>query len=262
MTSRQRVVWTAVAGLLLLLTALTLGIYFGAEREVPVIPLPMKASTAKEHPVFSERTFDRRDMVAELLRARDIQGTRVLDAMTRVPRHAFVPAHAQPVAYNDHPIRIGNGQTISQPYIVAFMSQALGIRATDRALEVGTGSGYQAAVLAELAQTVYTIEILPDLAKRGRLVLSSLGYKNIHYRIGDGYRGWPEEAPFDAIMVTAAPGHVPQPLLDQLAMGGRLIIPVGKDQQTLMIMTRTPGGFEKKELLPVRFVPMTGQAEQ
>jgi len=215
-----------------------------------------------EHPLFLEQTYERNKMVAAQLEARDIESPRVLAAMGRVPRHAFVPDHGQPVAYNDHPIRIGKGQTISQPYIVAYMTQALGLQANDRVMEVGTGSGYQAAVLAEVAQSVHTIEILPGLAKRARSVLQALGYQNIQYRVSDGYAGWPEAAPFDAIMVTAAPGHVPQPLLDQLDIGGRLVIPVGEEQQALMLFERTPTGFKETRLLPVRFVPMTGQAQE
>jgi len=245
----------------MVVTAMVLGMYFGGDDDVPMLPLPTQSPTSTEHPLFLEHTYERNEMVRGQLEARDIQAPRVLAAMRHVPRHAFVPAHGQPVAYNDHPIRIGKGQTISQPYIVAYMTQALKLQPLDRVLEVGTGSGYQAAVLAEIAQSVYTIEILPELAKHARSVLNSLGYKNIQYRVGDGYAGWAEGAPFDAIMVTAAAGHVPQPLLDQLGIGGRLVIPVGNDQQNLMLIERTPKGFKETPLLPVRFVPMTGQAQ-
>ena len=262
MIPRQRVVWTVMTGALIVAIAMMLGMYFGEDEDVPMVPLAAPPAKSAEHPFFLEHTYERNKMVATQLEARDIQAPRVLTAMRHVPRHAFVPAHGQPVAYSDHPIRIGKGQTISQPYIVAYMTQALRLQPIDRVLEVGTGSGYQAAVLAEVVQSVYTIEILPELAKSARSVLNSLGYKNIQYRVGDGYSGWAEGAPFDAIIVTAAPGHVPQPLLDQLAIGGRLIIPVGKNQQALMLIERTSKGFKETRLLPVRFVPMTGKAQQ
>ena len=165
-------------------------------------------------------------------------------------------------AYEDRPLPIGHRQTISQPYIVAYMTQALRLTPDAKVLEVGTGSGYQAAVLAELAAAVYSIEIITQLAERARDTLAELGYANVQVRQGDGYAGWPEQAPFDAIMVTAAPDHVPQPLVDQLAVGGRLIIPVGQNRQTLTILTRTEDGVEQDTTLPVLFVPMTGEAER
>jgi len=201
-------------------------------------------------------------MVEQQLLARDITDPRVVRAMQRVPRDRFVPPDQRPQAYEDRPLPIGYRQTISQPYIVAYMTQALRLTPDAKVLEVGTGSGYQAAVLAELAATVYSIEIVAQLAERARDTLAELGYANVQVRHGDGYAGWPEQAPFDAIMVTAAPDHVPQPLVDQLAVGGRLIIPVGQDRQTLTILTRTEDGIEQDTTLPVLFVPMTGEAER
>ncbi len=201
----------------------------------------------------------RKRMVETQLAAQGIRDARVLAAMQRVPRHEFVPERQRAGAYDDRPLPIGHGQTISQPFVVAFMSEALQLDGTERVLEVGTGSGYQAAVLAELAAEVYTIEIVEELARTATVALA--GYPNVHVRAGDGYRGWPEEAPFDAIMVTAAPEHVPQPLIDQLALGGRMILPVGARSQDLVLLERTESGIERREVLPVRFVPMTGEAE-
>ena len=201
-------------------------------------------------------------MVDDQLLTRDITEPRVISAMRRVPRDRFVPPDQSARAYEDRPLPIGYRQTISQPYIVAYMTQALRLTPDAKVLEVGTGSGYQAAVLAELAATVHTIEIVPELANRARDTLTELGYTNVQVRQGDGYAGWPEEAPFDAIMVTAAPDHVPQPLVDQLALGGRLIIPIGQDRQTLTILTRAENGVGRETTLPVLFVPMTGAAER
>ena len=198
-------------------------------------------------------------MVAEQLRGRDIKNGRVLEVMARVPRHMFVPESVRDLAYADHPLPIGHGQTISQPYIVAFMTEALDVRSDHKALEIGTGSGYQAAVLGELAGDVYTIEIVEPLAERARATLASLGYKNVHVRAGNGYAGWPEQAPFDRIIVTAAPEEVPPALVEQLKMNGVMAIPVGTDIQELRIMRRTPSGMETLKTLPVRFVPMTGK---
>lgn len=198
-------------------------------------------------------------MVEEQLRARDITSARVLDAMRRVPRHLFVPEAERSSSYGDHPLPIGHAQTISQPYIVAFMTQALEIERSHRVLEIGTGSGYQAAVLGELAGEVYTIEIVAPLAERARKTLASLGYRNIHVRAGNGYLGWPEHAPFDRIMVTAAPDDVPKTLVDQVKIGGLMAIPVGALTQELRILRRTASGTETLRTLPVRFVPMTGK---
>lgn len=199
-------------------------------------------------------------MVRDQIERRGIQDPRVLEAMRRVPREAFVPEALRPQAYADAPLPIGGGQTISQPYIVAFMTEAARLGPGDKVLEVGTGSGYQAAVLAELGARVWSIEIRGDLAERARRTLRETGYGEIQVRTGDGYRGWAEAGPFDAILVTAAPDAVPDPLLDQLKPGGRLIVPVGSGTQELVRVTRTPGGFERENLLPVRFVPMTGEA--
>jgi protein-L-isoaspartate(D-aspartate) O-methyltransferase len=168
----------------------------------------------------------------------------------------------QKYAYADEPLPIGEGQTISQPYIVALMTETLHISKDSRVLEIGTGSGYQAAVLAEIAGEVYSIEIIESLAARAEETLKRLGYGNVHVKAGDGYRGWPEEAPFDAIIVTAAPDHVPQPLVEQLKVGGRMSIPVGDIYQELMVITKTESGVVKKDALPVRFVPMTGEAQE
>jgi protein-L-isoaspartate(D-aspartate) O-methyltransferase len=198
----------------------------------------------------------RRRMVDEQLAARDIRDQRVLEVMRRVPRHEFVPEDYRDRAYIDAPLPIGEGQTISQPYIVAFMTQALDVQPEHRVLEIGTGSGYQTAVLASLAKTVYTIEIVPSLAERARLTLDRLGFRNVHVRTGDGYLGWPEEAPFDRVMVTAAPPAVPKALVDQLKVGGLMAIPVGAVVQELRILRRTESGTETLDTLPVRFVPM------
>ena len=201
-------------------------------------------------------------MVERQLIARDITDPGVLDAMRRVPRHRFVPEDQHARAYDDRPLPIGYRQTISQPYVVAYMTQALQLAPDARVLEIGTGSGYQTAVLAELAATVHSIEIVPPLAARATAALAQLGYDNVQVREGDGYAGWPEAAPFDAIMVTAAPDHIPQPLVDQLAVGGRMIVPVGEHRQTLTVLTRTDEGVTEEATLPVLFVPMTGEAER
>lgn len=205
---------------------------------------------------------ERRRMVDEQLRARDIRSASVLDAMLKVPRHLFVPEPQRAEAYRDSPLPIGHGQTISQPYIVAFMTQALDVAPGHRVLEIGTGSGYQAAILGVLAKDVYTIEIVPPLAERARETLSALGYRNIQVRTGNGYLGWPEHAPYDRIMVTAAPDEVPPALLQQLKVGGLMAIPVGTVTQHLRILRRTPTGTETLSTLPVRFVPMTNKPRQ
>ncbi len=201
-------------------------------------------------------------MVAEQLKARDIRDARVLDAMRQVPRHAFVPAEHQEAAYADRPVPIGEAQTISQPYIVALMTELAAIQPGNKVLEVGTGSGYQEAVLASLTDQVYSIEILEPLAARARETLKNLGY-GVHLRTGDGFAGWPESAPFDAILVSAAAPYPPQPLLDQLAVGGRLVLPVGfAPKQELVIFTRNNQGHSRASILPVAFVPMTGQVRE
>jgi protein-L-isoaspartate(D-aspartate) O-methyltransferase len=208
----------------------------------------------------------RAEMVAEQIAARDIKDRAVLDAMRRVPRHRFVPEGEQRHAYRDMPLPIGRGQTISQPYIVALMTELVRPHASARVLEVGTGSGYQAAVLAEIVDHVYSIEIEPELARKAATLLNELGYDNVTVRAGDGYAGWPEHAPFDIIIVTAAPDHVPQALIDQLANGGRMTVPVGPVyavQQLRLIEKDESGKLHQKEIAPVRFVPMRrGEARE
>jgi protein-L-isoaspartate(D-aspartate) O-methyltransferase len=209
----------------------------------------------------SEFAAQRQRMVKEQLIPRDIHDERVLTAMGKVPREEFVPEDSRASSYADSPLPIGHDQTISQPFIVAYMTEQLHPQPTDRVLEIGTGSGYQAAVLSELVKEVYTIEIIEPLAQSASARLARLGYKNAHVKIGDGYKGWPEVAPFDAIIVTCAPNKVPQPLTDQLKEGGRMIIPVGvaADQQ-LYLLKKENGELEQRAILPVRFVPMAGEA--
>lgn len=216
-------------------------------------------------PVQKDFSAERRRMVSEQLtvRGRDITNGRVLAAMGKVPRHEFVPEGLRQLAYEDQPLPIGHEQTISQPYIVAFMTEALQPRHSDRVLEIGTGSGYQAAVLAELVSEVHTIEIITELANRAAADLKRLGYTNVHVRAGDGYQGWSEAAPFDAIIVTCAPDKVPQPLIEQLKEGGRMIIPVGSGWNQELVLLRKQGGqVQKRSVLPVRFVPMTGAGQK
>jgi protein-L-isoaspartate(D-aspartate) O-methyltransferase len=225
------------------------------------------AERSAESPALSEDNdryaTARRAMVDRQMRRRDIRDKRVLDAMERVPRHRFVPEELADQAYADQPLPIGQRQTISQPYIVALMTQLAQPTSKSRALDVGTGSGYQAAVLAELCDKVYSIEIVESLAKEARGRLQDLDYKNIVVRCGDGYRGWEEHAPFDLIIVAAAPAHIPQPLVDQLAPGGRLVIPVGQSYQDLMVVEKQQDGKTRKwKVAPVAFVPMTGEAQQ
>lgn len=206
--------------------------------------------------------FERDAMVDQQIRARGIKAPAVLKAMRKVPRHRFVPAPVQEMAYNDHALPIGSGQTISQPYIVAYMTEAADISPGETVLEIGTGSGYQAAILGEVAREVYTIEIIPELAESARNTLTELGYANVHAKTGNGYLGWPEHAPFDAILVTAAPDQVPQALVDQLALGGRMVVPVGEIVQNMMIIRKTRNGVVERRTIPVRFVPMTGKPQQ
>jgi len=195
-------------------------------------------------------------MTETQIRARGVRDPAVLAAMAKVPRHLFVPEGLRRRAYADEPLPIGEGQTISQPYIVAYMTEALALRGGEEVLEVGTGSGYQTAVLAEIAGTVFTVEIVEKLALRARAALDALGYSNVRYRVGDGSAGWAEEAPFDAIMVTAAAARMPEKLEDQLAVGGRMIVPVGTDSQELVLVRRGKTGIKRDSLLAVRFVPL------
>ena len=216
------------------------------------VPLTQKASWLNE----------RQLMVDRQIRRRGVQDPRVLAAMRTVPRHRFVPAQLQKDAYADTPLPIGFDQTISQPYIVAYMTEALQLPPDATVLEIGTGSGYQAAVLAELASSVYSIEIVPELAQRSKRLLNALSYDNVHVRTGDGYDGWPEAAPFDGIIATAAPDHVPPDLVAQLAVGARLVIPVGRLAQEIRVVTKTTDGPISETTIPVRFVPMTGEAQR
>jgi len=199
---------------------------------------------------------ERRVMVESQIRARGVRDKQVLAAMAKVPRHLFVPEDLRRHAYADEPLPIGQGQTISQPYIVAYMTEALGLKGGEKVLEVGTGSGYQTAVLAEIAGSVWTVEIVEALARRARAILDGLGYANVHFRVGDGSAGWSEEAPFDAVMVTAAAARIPGTLEDQLAVGGRMVVPVGTDAQELQLVRRGKTGFQRQSLLAVRFVPL------
>ncbi|MBU6230874.1 MAG: protein-L-isoaspartate(D-aspartate) O-methyltransferase [Cyanobacteria bacterium REEB459] len=201
----------------------------------------------------------RQQMVHQQLMGRGITDARVLEAMLEVPRHCFVPPSEVRCAYWDQPLPTSQGQTISQPYIVAFMTDIAAIPAQGRVLEVGTGSGYQAAILAKLATTVYSIEIIDSLARQAQQTLAELGYENIHIKQGNGYQGWPEHAPYDAILVTAAPTRVPSALVDQLAMGGKLVVPVGYSSQTILVITRHLTGVSTEYTIPVRFVPMIGE---
>ena len=201
-------------------------------------------------------------MVERQIRARGISEPAVLEALAAVPRNRFVPAELAPRAYDDTPLPIGYDQTISQPYVVAYMTEAAALTPDAKVLDIGTGSGYQAAVLAEIVGQVYSIEIVPELAERSRRLLADLGYDNVEVRTGDGYQGWPDEAPFDAIVVAAAPDHVPPALVEQLAVGARLVIPVGRFMQEILIVTKTADGSTTEAVLPVRFVPMTGEAQR
>lgn len=206
--------------------------------------------------------LERQRMVKVQLQGRDIIDPLVLKALRCVPRHRFVRERLWEYAYRDYPLVIGAKQTISQPYIVAYMTQALGLKSKDRVLEIGTGSGYQAAVLASIVEEVHSIEIIPALGHQAATTLGQLGFENIYLHLGDGCNGWPAAAPFDAIIVTAAPDYVPPKLIEQLAEGGRLVLPVGNDTQELMRLRCHNGEIERECLLPVRFVPMMGEAKK
>jgi protein-L-isoaspartate(D-aspartate) O-methyltransferase len=233
---------------------------------LPLLALAILGMAVVSNPASSQpldRFNTQRARMVEEIQARGIADTAVLEALSRVPRHLFVPLPARPGAYSDTPLPIGHGQTISQPYIVALMTSLLEVKPGDRVLEIGTGSGYQAAVLAEMGAEVWTIEIVAPLGQQARRTLDELGYRGVRTRIGDGYQGWPGEAPFDAIVVTAAPPSIPQPLLDQVAVGGRVVLPVGEAWQDLLVLTKRPdGSFKRRSVLPVRFVPMTGEAQR
>jgi protein-L-isoaspartate(D-aspartate) O-methyltransferase len=212
-------------------------------------------------PPVSDFAAQRQLMVQQQLVTRGINDARVLAAMAKVPREEFVPPDSRVASYEDGPLPIGYGQTISQPYIVAFMTEQMRPKPSARVLEVGTGSGYQAAILAELVSEVYSVEIVEPLAKTAEATLQRLGYKNVHLKIGDGYKGWSEVGPFDAIIVTCAPDKVPQPLVDQLKDGGRMVIPVGdRFAQQLYLLEKKNGQLKQSATLPVRFVPMTSEA--
>ena len=204
----------------------------------------------------------REAMVRDTIAARGVRDASVLAAMRKVPRHLFIPSDFLRQAYADHPLPIGHGQTISQPYIVAFMTEALALRGGETVLEVGTGCGYQAAVVAEIAARVHTMEIVTALGDGARERLTRFGYANVEVRVGDGFRGWPDAAPFDGILVTAAAPRVPESLKAQLKDGGRLVLPLGQEDQELVLITRHAERFEQQQLLPVRFVPMTGEVRR
>ncbi len=231
----------------------------------PISPLPATSALPTATPSLEDEFARRRhEMVERTMRARDITDEKVLAVMEKVPRHKFVLPEYLDDAYADHPLPIGFGQTISQPYIVALMTQLLQLQPGEKVLEIGTGSGYQAAVLAELVDRVYTIEIIPELAKSAEERLRRLGYSDVHVRQGDGYYGWPEEAPFDAIIVTAAPDHMPQPLVQQLKDGGRLVVPIGPPggYQTLWQVIKRGEELEANNIAGVLFVPLVGAGQR
>jgi len=212
---------------------------------------------AQADPYFSQR----HDMVDHQVRQRGIEQRGLLQAMENVPRHLFVPEVFRPEAYEDSPVEIAPGQTMSQAYVSALMISLLALDGDEKVLEIGTGSGYDAAVLSRMAHRVYTIEIDRDLGRRATQTLGTLGYTNVRVRIGDGYRGWPEEAPFDAILVTAAPPRLPEPLIEQLKIGGKMVVPVGDLVQDLQVITKTADGIERRRVSLVNFAPMTGEVE-
>jgi protein-L-isoaspartate(D-aspartate) O-methyltransferase len=218
-----------------------------------------EASKSSKSPDFDTM---RNEMVKRQIVARGVKDTLVISAMKTVPRHLFLPEDDEASAYKDEARPIGLGQTISQPYIVAFMTEELHVKPGDRVLEVGTGSGYQAAVLSQIVDTVYSIEIIEELANNAKKLISDLDYNNVVIKHGDGYLGWPEKAPFDAIIVTAAPQTIPPPLLEQLKTGGRMILPVGKYVQELVVVSKNESGHTMDSVLPVRFVPMTGKVQE
>jgi protein-L-isoaspartate(D-aspartate) O-methyltransferase len=228
-----------------------------------VATLSLLTSCERAQTSIRDYAAERDRMVKEQIVMRGVTDERVLAALRKVPREEFIPENERAESYADGPLPIGHGQTISQPYVVAFMTEKLQPRPEDRVLEIGTGSGYQAALLAELVAEVYSIEIVEPLAKTAETTLQRLGYKNVHLKVGDGYKGWPEQAPFDAIIVTCAPDHLPQPLVDQLKEGGRMIIPVGESlAQQLFLLEKRNGQVRQSAVLDVRFVPMTREPEK
>ena len=237
------------------------------EKNTQVAALPNQMQPKSGNPVFTERQAEREAMVRDQIEGKytPIRDQKVLAAMRRVPRHLFVPEALRNAAYKDTPLPIGDGQTISQPYIVAFMTEALALDPDAKVLEIGTGSGYQAAILSEITPHVYTIEIIKALADKAQKRLKSLDYQTIATKQGDGYHGWEEHAPYDAIIVTCAAGHVPPPLIQQLKPGGRIVIPVGGVYQVQMLMKiikKRDNSIMSEQLIPVRFVPMTGRADK
>ncbi len=231
-------------------------LFFSLLAAAGTIPACAENTKQRDDTGADKMTEKRLRMVDTQIRNRGVKDARVLKAMEDVPRHLFVPKGAVNQAYEDHPLFIGHGQTISQPYIVALMSEVLELTPDDRVLEIGTGSGYQAAVLSVLVKQVYSIEIIPELGESARERLAELGYDNVEILVGDGYRGWPEKAPFDAILVTAAPETVPQALVEQLADGGRMVLPVGALHQELILLKKKDGKIEREYVTAVRFVPM------
>ncbi len=228
---------------------------------LPLVLLSLPAGKPGAPRDAGDSAAERQAMTETQIAAREIRDPRVLAAMREVPRHEFVPAERRARAYEDRPLPIGHGQTISQPYIVALMTEQLALQPTQRLLEIGSGSGYQAAVLAKLVAEVFTIEIVGPLAKRAAADLARFGFQNVQVRAGDGYQGWPEAAPFDAIIVSCAPDHIPEPLVRQLREGGRMVIPVGEfGAQEMYVLEKRGGKIERRAVLPVRFVPMTGKA--
>ncbi|MEZ4427869.1 MAG: protein-L-isoaspartate(D-aspartate) O-methyltransferase [Nannocystaceae bacterium] len=229
----------------------------GAAPDTPARGEEVETPTEEMDPLARARD----QMVRFQIEDRGVRSPRVLRAMREVPRHRFVPQEYRALSHRDQPLPIGYDVTISQPYIVALMSELADVDPGDRVLEIGTGSGYQAAVLAAMDAEVYTIEIIAPLAEEARALLGEL-YPQVHTRAGDGYRGWPEHAPYQAIVITAAPPEIPEPLKEQLAIGGRMVVPVGSQDQELMVITRTRAGYQTRGVIPVRFVPMTGEAQE
>ena len=222
----------------------------------------ISAEQSSENNNEIEFTKQRIEMIKYQIKARGIKDSLVLTAISHVKRHLFVPDSLKRYAYSDHPLPIDAEQTISQPYIVAIMTELLELNGNENVLEIGTGSGYQAAILGEIAKEVYSIEIIEQLAEQAKDILNTLGYENITVKSGDGYIGWKEHAPFDGIIVTCAPPYIPEPLIEQLAEGGRMVIPVGINRQELLLIKKVDGKIIKENIIPVRFVPMTGEAEK